>query len=1207
MPEVEEYTIGWICALTKELIAAKAFLDVLHDPVDNAAINDDNNYTLGSIGKHNVVIAVLPYGQYGLVNAAAGLKDMTRTFSNLRAVLMVGIGGGVPGTEDIRLGDIVVGSVGRNNSGVIQYDYGRAVQGKEFAVTGHLNQPPMAFLTAMSALHATYEMEGHSIQSNIDKALRKYKRLEKKYERPAASTDRLYEANFVHGEGEGIDCNQSCGDDNLLHRDERGDDESNPAIHCGLIASGNSLMKDALLRDKLAAKHGILCFEMEAAGLMNHFPCVVIRGICDYSDSHKNNDWQGYAAMVAAAYAKDLLLQVAPSSLLKEERIESLLRQLHDKVEDIYQITSESKRYIKSLSSSIHDDAISKWLNAADPSVDHNKAHQTCHPGTGQWLLNNPRYRTWKSQNGSFLWLNGNSGTGKSILSSIIIESLRSSPPPGLGGCTVLYFYITFTDSRKRSLDAILRSFISQLYSNRQESRHPITSLYSKYGCGNSQATLEQLKSTFREMMSAMGEVFIVIDALDEYQNRRTRGDDLFSWIQSLCNELVNTHILVTSRPESDIKTFIEAWADSESIISLITENVGRDISEYVRDVVNNSTSFCRWHGHTLTLDNIVNTLTTKADGVFRWVALQLERLKDCINSEEVNTTLQTLPTTLHETYHRALNNLTSTRKKYVIRILQFLAYSDIELELEAAVDALTVDVTAPPGSRFTTEDRMPLPVEISSLCSTLFFAVSTTQHNRLLGRPRSRVAVLQLAHSSVKDFILSCPKNEFDGLLIESTARLTIIEICLIYFLEMDYSLLQEDLIRTHHLLAFAAETWRDEACCREPRLDTFSHLSIELFSNDSLFKRWRILVNKYPKGLISLSCSSPEQDQMFYASWSGDENCVTELLDSSATGDKTTWRLNQALLVASEFGHLGAVMRLLREGADVNAKGRVCSVLCSAVYGGHKDVIALLIQEGADVDAQEGIYDIASQVGRLDIVDLLISEGADVKSESDMATALYCASDHGRLDIVMYLVEKGADVNAQTCSGTALQAASASGHLDIVIFLLEKGADIDAHVGMNYNALQRACRSGHLDIVNHLLAKGADVNDKREEYNDPFIDYLYLSQPRPFLRPDEENIGRPLHLASYFGHSDIVARLVEEGADLNARGGCYGTATCAAASAGHFNIVKRLVEEGADMNSPAGHYEDGHQAAPTSQQSRMIEIFQRSNTMKAYNQSLY
>ncbi|KAF5548838.1 ankyrin repeat L25 [Fusarium mexicanum] len=137
MPNVEEYTIGWICALSKELTAAKAFLDVPHDPVDNAATNDGNNYTLGSIVKHNVVIAILPYSQYGLVNAAATLKDMTRTFSNLRAVLMVGIGGGVPGKKDIRLGDIVVGSFGQTSSGVIQYDYGRAVQGEEFAVTGH--------------------------------------------------------------------------------------------------------------------------------------------------------------------------------------------------------------------------------------------------------------------------------------------------------------------------------------------------------------------------------------------------------------------------------------------------------------------------------------------------------------------------------------------------------------------------------------------------------------------------------------------------------------------------------------------------------------------------------------------------------------------------------------------------------------------------------------------------------------------------------------------------------------------------------------------------------------------------------------------------------------------------------------------------------------------------------------------------------------
>ena len=102
---------------------------------------------------------------------------------------------------------------------------------------------------------------------------------------------------------------------------ERTEDEDNPAIHYGLIASANQLMKDALVRDTLAAEKNVLCFEMEAAGLMNHFPCLVIRGICDYSDSHKNKEWQGYAAMVAAAYTKDLLYRIPPSKIEAEERI----------------------------------------------------------------------------------------------------------------------------------------------------------------------------------------------------------------------------------------------------------------------------------------------------------------------------------------------------------------------------------------------------------------------------------------------------------------------------------------------------------------------------------------------------------------------------------------------------------------------------------------------------------------------------------------------------------------------------------------------------------------------------------------------------------------------------------------------------------------------------------------------------------------------
>jgi nucleoside phosphorylase len=76
----------------------------------------------------------------------------------------------------------------------------------------------------------------------------------------------------------------------IVLRPERTKDEDNPAIHYGLIASANQLMRDASVRDRLAAEEGVLCFEMESAGLINHFPCLVIRGICDYSDTHKNKE-----------------------------------------------------------------------------------------------------------------------------------------------------------------------------------------------------------------------------------------------------------------------------------------------------------------------------------------------------------------------------------------------------------------------------------------------------------------------------------------------------------------------------------------------------------------------------------------------------------------------------------------------------------------------------------------------------------------------------------------------------------------------------------------------------------------------------------------------------------------------------------------------------------------------------------------------------
>jgi nucleoside phosphorylase len=328
MSDTRNYTVGWICAIRTEYVAAQAFLDEKHGRPENLSAHDYNDYTLGRIGKHNVVIAVLPYGEYGISSATGVAKDMLNSFPNVRIGLMVGIGGGAPSRKhDIRLGDIVVSAASDGKGGVFQYDFGKTIQYQGFRYTGFLNRPPMVLLTAINGLMAEYEVDGHRLEEAINSVLETKSRLRQNYKRPDPSSDRLYQSEVIHPPNDEANCAAVCGDDpsKLTARSRRAEDEDNPAIHYGLIASANQLMKNALVRDTLTAEKGVLCFEMEAAGLMNHFPCLVIRGICDYSDSHKNKEWQGYAAMAAAAYAKDLLCRIPPTRVEAEKKISEIL------------------------------------------------------------------------------------------------------------------------------------------------------------------------------------------------------------------------------------------------------------------------------------------------------------------------------------------------------------------------------------------------------------------------------------------------------------------------------------------------------------------------------------------------------------------------------------------------------------------------------------------------------------------------------------------------------------------------------------------------------------------------------------------------------------------------------------------------------------------------------------------------------------------
>ncbi|GFF44496.1 nephrocystin-3 [Aspergillus udagawae] len=307
----EDYTVAWISALPIELAAAQAMLDDTHDSLP-IAHHDKNTYALGRIGAHNIVIACLPDGIPGIASAAVVAMQLLASFPSIRFGFMIGIGGGIPSKDvDIRLGDVVVSRPTGDHGGVVQYDLGKALTGGHFQRTGILSPPPQVLLTALAKIRANHMLRGSQIQTFLDDMVARFPLMAQGFSRPEQS-DHLFQAEYAHPQGRSTcaDCDRA----QSVPRSSRPDD--GPRIHYGLIASANQVVKDSALRGRLGQELGAYCVEMEAAGLLNNFPCLVIRGISDYADSHKNDEWQGFAAAAAAAYAKELLAVVQLEKVL---------------------------------------------------------------------------------------------------------------------------------------------------------------------------------------------------------------------------------------------------------------------------------------------------------------------------------------------------------------------------------------------------------------------------------------------------------------------------------------------------------------------------------------------------------------------------------------------------------------------------------------------------------------------------------------------------------------------------------------------------------------------------------------------------------------------------------------------------------------------------------------------------------------------------
>ncbi|KAF8330209.1 ankyrin repeat-containing domain protein [Amanita rubescens] len=795
--------------------------------------------------------------------------------------------------------------------------------------------------------------------------------------------------------------------------------------------------------------------------------------------------------------------------------------------------------YVQTQYTYVNDEEIlgkfKKWLNAPDPSTNHNIARKKHHKNTGQWILEDERYVIWKQQPNSLMWINGISGCGKTLICSTIIEDIKATlqmgPETGL-----VFFYFDINDKAKQSSRSLLSSLVLGLTA-KSKNYLPLQMLYEKH-CKLYSPTEGELLDLLMELLGGFKQAYIVLDALDECDEYH----HLFEVINTIHNgQMSHFHFLVASRREQDIAVTMQECITAE--IQLSAMLVSSDIISYIQSAVAEH-RLRRW-GSTVQ-EYIKEKLIHGSNGMFRWVACQIEELKKCPNQKVLLGTLESLPKDLEATYDQILQRIDRSMMSCAKVLLHWLILGMRPMKLEEL--AIVARFNPSEGGKYDLDLVLAHPDDVIYVCSSLV--------------TKANDGTVELAHASVKEYFLAKPRVWREEIITLSGVEIghnMIAHSCLTYLLQdgwHDSSWKSE----TFPLLLYSAQFWPDHYRLSN-KDSTLKSLVIEFFCN-GIFMAWtqinhstRSLVRKYGK-CLPIHCAA-----IFG---------LCDVMQNLTVDNMPSVEYSIAVEVASLNGYIAIVRFLLDKGADVNVQhGRYSSnALQSASSNGYTDIVKLLLDKGADVNAQGGFLysnalEGASFNGYTEVVKLLLDNGADVNAEGSRGSlqsaslnqyteivnllldkgANVNAPSNGHTEIVKLLLDKGADVNAEGSRGS-LQSASLKGHTEIVKLLLDKGADVNAQ-GRGPNALQSASSNGHTEIVKLLLDKGANVNAQGRGY------------------------PSALQSASSNGHTEIVKLLLDKGADVNAQGRGYPNALQSASSNGHTEIIKLLLDKGADVNA--------------------------------------
>ncbi|KAF0324234.1 nacht and ankyrin domain protein [Colletotrichum asianum] len=970
----EDFQIAIICAIGCEYNAVTLAFDEIWEGAEvqlRNAPKDRNKYTVGRIANRNAVLLLL--SGIGKVNAAREAVRLQSSYTGIKLAILAGICGGVPGVDtdkELLLGDVIISRC------IVQYDLGRRYADgfvTKDTIEDSLGRPH----ESVRSLTAVFEtnLGRNNLQRRTDEILESIQgksfRNGNIYQRPPAAEDRRFEPGYLHRhyDSRNCECNElgacesaqkascaelQCDSSQLLlrsrHRKRKFldlvcDDRAHDLrVVIGRLGSGDTVMKSGLDRDRIAEEQNLVAFEMEGAGIWDQFPCVVVKAVCDYANSHKNKNYQNFAAARAASATKAILeafpcTDALPRCFPKNAESFDLVSRNEDGFSN-QKAPEHAREYNENDRKLLH-------LLAAD-----HEAHKNFNPrkvsGTCEWFLRVKSYRKWlESTTSNIIWVSAGPGCGKSVLARALIDDGRLSSSSATS--MICYFFFKDGDKHRVNSSDALSAILHQLFTQDQ-TRSLIsraTSTFDPYG--------DQLRNNFYQLWkilvdcatnTAAGEIVCVLDALDECSKEGRQ--ELFQVLETFYfgeqKHAASSQLkfLITSRPYDDLEISFERIAMAQSYIRLDGDDKSEEIRHEIDLVIDHKVNEFGKDFREEHRQAISKRLKAMENRTYLWLHLTLsiidkKRSAYCKPSS-VQTLLSSLPSSVFDAYEKILSH--SRDKKQARNLLNIILAATQPLTLDEINWALTLQAKDFMDQKELEDDVWPrdgFKMTVKNLCG-LFVSVVDKK--------------VSFIHQTAREFLMttSGPSSTWKGSFDMSSAHGKILISCvrLLSLHDVDSMIDNEMQGRGSPFMAYALHHWilhynsqgSDESCgaARELCRTASAQAPMWAWYLQRSEAHWRFLWNCTD---LTLAC------------YLGLLKVVEQILEKENVDvDSEGGYFGTATQAAAAAGHLPLIQLLLRHGAtwEVEGEGVCGTALEAAIVHGHFEVAECLIVERGD-----------------------------------------------------------------------------------------------------------------------------------------------------------------------------------------------------------------------------------------------------------------